>query len=523
MLSRLDRMRTALRALGAGALLAARAHAGTLAAAAPGLTLSACELEHPLRLTVAGGGVRRAVGCRESDRTPQAGTSACTLRAWPRSAARKQADPLFVLAGGPGAAATTFYATVAGAFARIHRDRDIVLIDQRGTGRSNPLDCEADEALLYRATDTEIARQTRRCLTRLSARADVAYYTSSLAVQDLERVRAALSARAHQPVRHLLWHAGRAALPAPLPARVRAVILDGVVPAPLALGPATATNAEQALLSILARCAGEPACGKPLRRSRARLPQRACVARNHAVPVALADPSSGDPTRFSFSTAHLATVLRLASYTPEYAALLPLMLDDAAAHQDYAPLAAQFLLVERGYAEALATGMHNSVVCTEDVPFYDPRAIDRERLADTFLGTLQLDGLDTVCRIWPHGPIDADFHAPLAERRAGVAAVGERRSGHAAGLRAPCGARFLARPLDRARRLRSRSADRPVHGSRARAVSRTRLRGRARCQLHAPRASAAVLHLAERSAAVRRSRPFARDRGALSCTSTSER
>jgi len=137
------------------------------------------------------------------------------------------------------------------------------------------------------------------------------------------------------------------------------------------------------------------------------------VLRNHAVPVTVADPSTGDPTGFSFTAGHLATVLRLGSYTAEYAALLPLMLDDAAARQDYAPLAAQFLLIERGYAEAVATGMHNSVVCAEDVPFYDLRAIDRERLADTFLGTRQLDGLDTLCRIWPHGPIDADFHAPL--------------------------------------------------------------------------------------------------------------
>jgi pimeloyl-ACP methyl ester carboxylesterase len=198
------------------------------------------------------------------------------------------------------------------------------------------------------------------------------------------------------------------------PLRVRAVILDGVVPAPLALGPATATHAEQALLSILARCAGEPACSKRYGDPARTYHSVRALLRNRAAPVALADPSSGDPARFSFTTAHLATVLRLASYTPEYAALLPLMLDAAAAHQDYAPLAAQFLLVERGYAEALATGMHNSVVCTEDVPFYDLRAIDRERLADTFLGTLQLDGLDTVCRIWPHGPIDADFHAPLA-------------------------------------------------------------------------------------------------------------
>jgi pimeloyl-ACP methyl ester carboxylesterase len=265
-----------------------------------------------------------------------------------------------------------------------------------------------------RATDTEIANQTRRCLTRLSARADVAYYTSSLAVQDLEGVRAALSAErinlygtsygtrvAQQYLRRF-------------PQRARAVILDGVVPATLALGPATATDAERSLLSILARCAGESAC-----RNRYGDPARTyhsvrALLRNRAVPVTVADPSTGAPARFSFTTAHLATVLRLASYTAEYAALLPLMLDQAAARQDYAPLGAQFLLIERGYAEAVATGMHNSVACTEDVPFYDLRAIDRERLADTFLGTLQLDGLETVCRIWPHGPIDADLHAPLA-------------------------------------------------------------------------------------------------------------
>ena len=412
MLSRLMRMRTALRASGAGALLALGLNAGTAAAAAPGLTLSACELEHPLRLTV----VAAECGVLSVAENPQdlegrhIGLHVARVPAISR---RKQADALFILAGGPGAAASAFYATVAGAFARIHRDRDIVLIDQRGTGRSNPLECEADEALLYRATDTEIAAETRRCLTRLSARADVAYYTSSLAVQDLERVRAALglerinlygTSYGTRVAQHYLRR---------FPPRVRAVILDGVVPAPRALGPATATNAEQALLSILARCAGEPACSKRYGDPARSYHSVRALLRNHAVPVALADPSSGDPTRFSFTTAHLATVLRLASYTPEYAALLPLMLDDAAAHQDYAPLAAQFLLVERGYAAALATGMHNSVVCTEDVPFYELRAIDRERLADTFLGTLQLDGLDTVCRIWPHGPIDADLHAPL--------------------------------------------------------------------------------------------------------------
>src|SRR5205807_2598165 len=90
--------------------------------------------------------------------------------------------------------------------------------------------------------------------------------------------------------------------------------------------------------------------------------------------------------RFDFTAEHLATVLRLASYSAEYAALLPLLLGEAASRADYAPLAAQFLLIERAYAGAVATGMHDSVVCTEDVPFYRVSARERTRLADTFLG-----------------------------------------------------------------------------------------------------------------------------------------
>jgi len=108
------------------------------------------------------------------------------------------------------------------------------------------------------------------------------------------------------------------------------------------------------------------------------------------------------------------------SYTSETAALLPLVLHAAAAHEDYAPLAAQYLLVERAYAQTIAVGMHNSVVCSEDVPLFGAYPIDRARLAATYLGTRQLDGLKSVCRVWPRGPVDADLRAPL---RSGVPAL----------------------------------------------------------------------------------------------------
>ena len=310
-------------------------------------------------------------------------------------------------------AATTFYTTAAPAFERIHRDRDIVLLDQRGTGRSNALNCELSDDVIAEASDAQILAEATRCLKEVSAHADVAYYTTSVAVRDLDNVRATLgygqinlyggsygTRVAQQYVRHY-------------PARVRTVILDGVVPPTLALGPAVALDAENALLSILARCAADPEChghfGDPVadyRRLRVEM-------QAHPVPVTLADPTTGEPSKLALTTLHLATVLRLATYTTQQAALLPLILHRATAAGDFKPLAAQYLLVSRSLGDVLSYGMHNSVVCAEDVPFFDAATIDRRRLDQTYLGTAALDGLRAICQVWPRGPIDADFHQAL--------------------------------------------------------------------------------------------------------------
>ncbi len=323
---------------------------------------------------------------------------------------RKQQDPLFVLAGGPGMAATTFYALASFAFARVHRDRDIVLVDQRGTGQSNALNCTFDDDALYRATVAEIGDVTRRCLESLRSQADPRFYTTSVAVQDLDRVRTVLgyakinlygSSYGTRVAQHYMRR---------FPAFTRHVILDGVVPPQRKLGPATALDAESALMRILQRCRVTAECYKAFGDPQASyLAVRAALG-NHPVAVSLADPRTGEPTRFDFTSYHLSVVLRLGSYTAEQAALLPLALHSAE-HADYTAMAAQFLMANRSIDEAVSYGMHNSVVCTEDVPFYG--SIDRDSLQKTFLGATQVDGLRAICAVWPRGPIDPDFHEPL--------------------------------------------------------------------------------------------------------------
>lgn len=324
-----------------------------------------------------------------------------------------QLPPLFVLAGGPGAAAREFFAAVSPAFARVHRDRDIVLVDQRGTGDSNPLRCTLDDDALMDAGDDEIAAASDACRQSLLDRADPAMYTTSLAVGDLDRVREALGyprialygvSYGTRVAQHYLRRH---------PGRVETLILDGVVPPQRVLGPDIAFIAERSLAKILDRCRADAQCfaafGDPTvhyRAVRARLAQG-------PVEVRMPHPRTGIDSTTSFAASHLASALRLSSYTADQASLLPLALFRAHTAGDYRPLVTQYLLASDRVLEQVSYGMHNSVVCAEDAPRFGSSSIDASELDATYIGRSQLDGLVAMCRNWPRGPVDADLNAPL--------------------------------------------------------------------------------------------------------------
>jgi pimeloyl-ACP methyl ester carboxylesterase len=408
------KLRTTLLLSLAVALAAAILAGPAVCQAAPAgkLVLSACELRQALDLTLTQARCGR-LAVPENPAAPRGRQIGLRVAVVPAISTRKLPDPLFVLAGGPGMAATSFYASVAPVFEQIHRDRDVVLVDQRGTGGSNALNCASSEEDLYQSTIADIVAETERCLAALRVHADVRFYTTSLAVQDLDQVRAALGYD-----RINLYGSSYGTIVAQqyirrFPDRVRSVILDGVVAPQLALGATSALDAQAALSSIFSRCVQEPACHARFGDPAAAYRQVRDQLDGHAVWVSLTDPTSGEPYRLQFTSYQLSMVLRLASYTPELAALLPLDLHEAEASGNFAPLAGQFLLIDRVYGDAIAEGMNNSVVCAEDVPFYRVNAEERSELSRTFLGTSQLDGLEAVCKVWPRGPIDADLHQPL--------------------------------------------------------------------------------------------------------------
>ena len=321
------------------------------------------------------------------------------------------ADPVVPLAGGPGQAATDFYVAYRGAFEALRRERPILLVDQRGTGDSARLTCPESEDMLEEVPEPEeIGPLVNQCLDGLEA--DPRYYTTSVAVRDLEAVREALGYPAlnlygisygTRVAQHYLRR---------YPERTRSVVLDGVIPAGEVLGPDIALFAQAAVEAIFDRCAESEACAD-------RFPEvesefAALLERLAASPeeVTLNHPVTGEAAERRFSNQELAGAVRLLAYAPASAALLPHLIHEGA-RGNLSPLTAQIMMIEASMVESLAIGMHHSVVCAEDMPFVTDADIDREALEATFMGEQQIDMLREICRHWPRGPIDPDFREPL--------------------------------------------------------------------------------------------------------------
>jgi pimeloyl-ACP methyl ester carboxylesterase len=398
------------------ALAAMATLAATAAAPPPALRLTPCRLTHPSQLVSVEAQCGR-LSVPEDPAAPGGRRLQLFVARIPAVSGHGRPDPLFLLAGGPGLAATTFYTGVAPVFERIHRDRDIVLVDQRGTGASNALSCPGATDPDAPDSTAALVQEARSCLALLAAHANVADYTTSLAVRDLEAVRAALGyatinlyggSYGTRVAQHYLRR---------YPAHTRSVILDGVVPPQLTLGASLAMDAQSALQRIFGRCVAAAPCQARFGDPRGTFEDLLAGLRTRAVAVGVPDPFTGQTRKLTFDAADLAAVVRLSSYSSEQSALLPLVLDEAQGHANFTPIAGLMLQVTHSLDDLIAYGMHNSVVCAEDVADYQVRAQDRERLAQTYMGTAQLDALEAICALWPHGPVDADFHQPLESNR----------------------------------------------------------------------------------------------------------
>lgn len=320
-------------------------------------------------------------------------------------------DAFTMINGGPGGSSVEMLVDFRAVATAITRERDVIVIDQRGTGKSAPMTCDALSDSVDSLTETQTVELTRDCINKLPH--DPRFFSTSVAVKDLEALRTSLGYE--QLSLYGVSYGTRVAMHymRRYPQAVRSMIIDGVVPPSIVLGSNVALNSQQTLSSLFARCIEDSACSTAfpnLASDFARLSER---LKRQPISLQLPHPVTATQTELELSYGHLAVLLRMSLYAPETASILPIILNQAATQQQYLPIAANALQLIHQLTSSLNYGMHNAVVCTEDAPFFKDEIVDWNILDETYLGSEMYKTLISMCSAWPAGVIDEDFKQPL--------------------------------------------------------------------------------------------------------------
>ncbi|RUO80359.1 alpha/beta hydrolase [Idiomarina tyrosinivorans] len=332
-----------------------------------------------------------------------------------------QPDPLLILAGGPGQAATELTPMIARIFKRIRERRDILLIDQRGTGQSHPLSCDIShpDELVTADDDQQLAEMAKACKQQYPD-TDFRQYNTVNAVRDFERVRQALG------IKQLNLYGGSYGTRVGLtylreaPEAIRTATLDAVVPNTAVIGP-FGKNGSLAFQRMLEDCANSPQCN-------ATFPTLAesyqeVMQRLNDEPVMLngRDPLTNQPQDLLLTAGRFSSMVRMGLYSPSTRQLLPFVIDSAAEGY-YKPT--RGLLGSSINESTLYLGLTLSVVCSEDMP----RATEQLLAEDgdnTFIGSRTADAFIELCRYWPKFDAPAAWAEPVSSDKPVLLLSGE--------------------------------------------------------------------------------------------------
>jgi pimeloyl-ACP methyl ester carboxylesterase len=360
-----------------------------------------------------------------------------------REGARR--DPLFVLAGGPGEAGSEVLPLLSTAFRRVRATRDIVFIDQRGTGLSGKLECDAGADEDNSLSDDQVDAAMRRCIA--ASRAPFAAYTTANAARDIEQVRRALGYG-----RINLWGGSYGTRLAQVYARaypdnVRSLVLDAVA-APDQVIPAGGRDSQAALDRLFAQCDKDAACRKAYPKLRAEFDGLVARLDGGGLKLSLPDPRTAQQVDLTMTSARLLGTVHGMLYAPADARRLPFLVHSAAQGR-WQPFVARRNLVADFNAEGSpATLLHLAVVCAEDMPRYTPALAASDSAPLTRAITERLPGL---CRAMN---VPAVAPAPLTR----IAAPALLLSGALDPVTPPHRAESAARTMDHAQLLTAPNA-----------------------------------------------------------------
>jgi len=373
----------------------------------------------PCEVPGAGEGVKEKVLCGtyevfENRALKRGRRIALKIVVFPATGQDKAADPLFYIPGGPGSSATEDAPYIAQDFAKIRERRDLVFLDQRGTGGSNPLNCD-----FFNPSDIQSylehwnpPEQVRKCREQLESKADLRLYVTTIAMDDLDDVRAALGYKkinifggsyGTRAAQEYLKRYGK---------NVRAAILHGVSPTDQFMPRDFPQHTERALNGVLDECAADDACRAAFPNLRAEVKMvLEKLLRGPVVVEVKSQPDSDKTTRVKLSRDLAGEAVRYMLYQSGSASRIPLFLH-LAAQGNFVPLAESAVFFRQRIVATGSNGMYLSVTCAEDLPWIKTGEGERNG-ENTFLGDYRLRQQREACAFWTRGKISKNYAAPV--------------------------------------------------------------------------------------------------------------
>ena len=316
--------------------------------------------------------------------------------------------PMMFLAGGPGQAATELASTVRRSHRETLRTRDIILVDQRGTGGSAELKCdEFNQDNVYTSVSNELNEALiNQCLAQINY--DLAQFTTENAIRDFDAVRTALG------LGKISVYGGSYGTRAALvymrmfPDSLEAVVLDSVGPIEVPIG-LFGQSAARSFQLMLNDCAADTRCnqaypnvGQEFVALKARLLQQ-------PVNMSITHPRLGTPTAFILDVDKLIANLRLQLYSVQGRSMLPLVIHEAY-QENYMPMAGLISQTDGGIG--VNGGLLMNIVCNEDYHLLTTEKLQNDANNDFGGGASHLI-FEKVCPIWPKYQPSANFHQPI--------------------------------------------------------------------------------------------------------------
>ena len=325
----------------------------------------------------------------------------------PAKSRSKLPDPIVLFAGGPGQSATRLAPKMIGGLSGLNNRRDLIFIDQRGTGLSAPLQCP-DARGLPMAEAMSGAGQLRllqRCSAELQKlpHGDLRFYTTTVAMQDFDAVRQQLGVQRWNLIG--ASYGTRAALEyhRQFPQAVRRTLLDGMAPPDQTLPDSMSADAQAALDRVFSACEENARCTQAYPQLRTRWQQ---LLQSLPREVKLPHPLSGAPEGVMLEREALLRAVRLPLYTPAMTAALPAALH-AATQSRFEGLAGLASGMGMSGKDRLFDGMHFSVICAEDGPRL---AAEGQSASGRDFGDADARLYRQVCAQWPRGEVPAAFY-----------------------------------------------------------------------------------------------------------------